>query len=118
MHISVRDETQHVRSADVNESIDCVTLGASPDCHVYLPDIRIADQHLRLEKRTPHSWTLRIGDIPGDSPAVFTRIYVNALEVEDGQVRYVRTRIIRELRSFARMWDRNIPLQGFLDLVT
>ena len=108
MHISVRDETQHVRSADIDETVDCVTLGASSECHVYLPDVRIADRHLRFEKSSPADWVLRIGEIPEDSPATFTRVYVNALEVKDGH----------ELRHNDEIIIGRFTLKLFLEVAT
>lgn len=44
--------------------------------------------------------------------------YQEALIIEDGEIRYVRPQLVRKLRSFARMWDRNIRAQGYLKTST
>ena len=50
MHILIRDETQSVRTADIGPEITRVLIGSCPECHVYLPDIRIADEHYELQR--------------------------------------------------------------------
>lgn len=44
--------------------------------------------------------------------------YRQAMTFENGQARTVKPLEMRELMSFAKMWNRNIRLQGYLDLVT
>ncbi len=43
-----------------------------------------------------------------------TGVYREAVWTEGGQV-LVRPRLVQELKGFARMWDRNIGAQGFVD---
>jgi len=45
-------------------------------------------------------------------------VYQESMVIEDGQVRYVRPMLLRDLKSFARDWDRNIKAQGFLKAFT
>lgn len=84
MHIVIRDEFKNIRSVDVAGTVDMVNFGSSPECNVYLPDIRIADEHFRLCRQADQSWCLTLCPVPDDSPAAFTRIYINALEAPDG----------------------------------
>ncbi len=88
MYILIRDETSNVRTADVDPHVTRVVIGSHPECHVYLPDIRIAEQHYLLE-RDAESWWLRRCPVPDDSAAQYTRLYVNALEAtEDMQIKH------------------------------
>ena len=45
-------------------------------------------------------------------------VYQESMIIEDGEIRYVRPKLIADLRSFARTWDRNIAAQGFLKVIT
>ncbi len=47
----------------------------------------------------------------------FVGLFQEALFVEDGKV-MVRPRLVKELKSFARVWDRNIKEQGFVTAAT
>ncbi len=40
--------------------------------------------------------------------------FQEAVFVENGSV-LIRPRLVRELKSFARIWDRNIGQQGFVE---
>jgi hypothetical protein len=44
----------------------------------------------------------------------YVGLYQEALFLQDGQV-MVRSRLVKELRVFARIWDRNIKAQGFVE---
>lgn len=44
-------------------------------------------------------------------------MYQEAVTIQDGKF-FVKYELVRDLQEFAKMWDRNIGLQGFLDLVT
>lgn len=84
MHIVIRDDFKNVRSTDIDDSVDRVTIGSSPNCHVYLPDIRIAEEHLRLCRNPDKTWRLERSPLPDDSSANYTRVYINAMEAENG----------------------------------
>jgi hypothetical protein len=45
-------------------------------------------------------------------------VYQESLIIEYGEIRYVRHKLVRELRSFARLWDRNIRSQGYFEAAT
>lgn len=83
MHIVIRDENRNVRSAEIDTACELVTIGSNPECKVYLPDIRVADQHFRLVRKDDRTWWLERCVIAEDSPAVYTRVYVNALEATE-----------------------------------
>jgi serine phosphatase RsbU (regulator of sigma subunit) len=83
MHIVIRDDGPSVRSADIADHVECVVAGSSPECHAYLPDVRVAEQHFRLCRRDGETWWLEPCEILGDSPAGYTRLFVNAIEVTD-----------------------------------
>ena len=44
----------------------------------------------------------------------YTGLYQEAVFTRDGKV-YVHPGLVRELKAFARMWDRNILEQGFVE---
>jgi len=44
-------------------------------------------------------------------------IYQEAVSVREGSF-LINPKLVRDLTKFARTWDRNIRLQGFLDLIT
>lgn len=118
MHIVIRDDFKNIRSAQVDDDVECVTLGSSPDCHVYLPDIRIAHEHLHLRRDADRSWSLAFCALPDDSPAHFTRIYINALQAESGAaVRHNDEILIARytLRVFTEESDANAPRSAVLE---
>jgi len=85
MHIVIRDERNVVRGNDFADHVDCIRVGSSSDCDVYIPDIRIASTHFTLNRDPETGWHLNICEIPPDSPARHTRVFVNALDVRPGQ---------------------------------
>ncbi|NOX58819.1 MAG: SpoIIE family protein phosphatase [Planctomycetes bacterium] len=84
MHIVTQDEKKQRRGFDFPEDVDLVRVGSTTDCEVYLPDVRIAEEHFQLRRLEGSSWILEHCEIPADGPAQFTRLYVNALEVPTG----------------------------------
>jgi serine phosphatase RsbU (regulator of sigma subunit) len=83
MHIMIRDENRNVRTADIADDVDCVTCGSSPECDIYLPDVRIHDTHFVLRRREDRKWWLEHCPIPPKSPAEYTRLYINALQADE-----------------------------------
>lgn len=86
MHILVYDESRPPQGRDVPESHETIYFGSDPECHVYLPDLRVADKHFALCKRDKGAWTLKALDVADDSPARRTAIYVNSRDLSDDQV--------------------------------
>jgi hypothetical protein len=118
MHIVIRDEFKNVRSAEIGNAVDTVIVGSHPDCHVYLPDIRIANEHLRICRDPEGGWQLELGDIPEDTPAAFTRIFVNALEVANGTIVHHNDEILMAtfaLRVFTDDSDVHAPLASAME---
>lgn len=86
MHIVIHDENRNIRGNDFPESLGEIVIGSSPDCQVYLPDIRVADQHLRLVRNSQNVWSIEKCEVPPESSAVHTRIYVNSLDLQENHV--------------------------------
>ncbi len=83
MHIVSQDDNNNVRGTEIPGNVDCVLIGSNPNCHVYLPDIRIAENHLCMRKGDGDDWWLETLEIPENTPAEFTRVYVNAIEATE-----------------------------------
>ncbi|MCB9849279.1 MAG: SpoIIE family protein phosphatase [Phycisphaerales bacterium] len=118
MHIVIHDDTRNVRTADIDDAVEVVSIGSDPDCHVYLPDIRVAEEHFRLCRREDHSWCVAFCPVPEGSSASFTRIYLNALEAAEGaaiahndEIQLARFR----LRVFTDDADANAPRSAILE---
>jgi hypothetical protein len=45
----------------------------------------------------------------------YVRSYREAVYVGDDGAVYVRPAEVRDIRAFARVWDRNLQAQGFVD---
>jgi len=45
-------------------------------------------------------------------------VYRESMIIENGEIRYTRPQLMQDLRSFARIWDRNLRAQGYLRVVT
>jgi len=118
MHIVIRDDFKNVRSTDVADGVDRVTIGSSPNCHVYLPDVRIAEEHLHLCRKPDRTWCLQRCPVPEGSPATFTRIYINAMEVDDGAVIHHNDEVLiarYKLNVFTDDSDVNAPRAAVLE---
>ena len=44
--------------------------------------------------------------------------YRAAMVIDDGEIRYVRPRLVQQLREFARIWDNALASQGYLQVIT
>ncbi len=108
MHVVIHDDEHSFRNADIPEHVTSVTVGASPNCQVYLPDVRIADEHLRFERDELQKWRIRFCPIDEGSPPSYTRLFINALEADDG----------RELRHNDELLIARFRLRVFLEDVT
>jgi len=86
MHVLVYDESKPPQGRDVPEKLETIYFGSDPACHVYLPDLRVADRHFVLRKRAKDEWALEPLDIAEDSPARRTAIFVNARDLADDQI--------------------------------
>ncbi len=89
MHIVVTDEERPTRGFDFPEQKDLIRIGSTSDCDLFLPDVRVADEHVLIRRTNATDWFLEFCEIPSDTPAEFTRIYVNAIEsTEPTQLRH------------------------------
>jgi serine phosphatase RsbU (regulator of sigma subunit) len=80
MHIVVRDEERPTRGFDFSEEVNLIRVGSTSDCALFLPDVRVAEEHFLIRRIGESEWVLEHCEIPSDSPAGYTRIYINALE--------------------------------------
>jgi len=98
MHIVIQDEDKSVRTTDVSDTVTCVLAGSSPDCHVYLPDVRVAERQFQIRRDESNVWWLERCKIPDGSTGEHTRIYLNALEATE--TRQVKHHDVVELARF------------------
>lgn len=80
MHIVVTDDERPTRGFDFADDVVLIKVGSTSDCELFLPDVRVAEEHCLIRKIDGADWVLEHCEIPPDSPAEYTRIYVNALE--------------------------------------
>lgn len=86
MHVVVFDENKPPQGRDVAEETETILFGSDPKCHIYLPDVRVADEHFMFRKTPTGDWVLSLLQIPGDHPAHRTEILLNALDLQPDQV--------------------------------
>ena len=112
MHVLVYDENKPPQGRDIPDRVDVVSFGSDPDCHVYLPDLRVADRHFTLHRVAAGEWVLRKMEVPGDSPARHTPIYVNARDLQDDHPIHHNDEIVIarfRLRVFLHSATANAP---------
>ena len=83
MHIVITDDERPTRGFDFPDQIDLIRVGSTSDCDLFLPDVRVADEHFLIRRKNESDWFLEYCEIPPDSPAEYTRIYVNSIESID-----------------------------------
>ncbi len=89
MHIVVTDDERPTRGFDFSDDVELIRVGATSDCDLFLPDVRVAEEHCLIRRIDDSEWVLEHCEIPPNSPAEYTRIYVNALEsTESTQLRH------------------------------
>ncbi|MCA9249678.1 MAG: SpoIIE family protein phosphatase [Phycisphaerae bacterium] len=80
MHIVVTDAERPTRGFDFSDEVELIRVGSTSDCDLFLPDVRVAEEHFQIRKVDGVEWILEHCEIPADSPAEYTRTYVNSIE--------------------------------------
>ncbi len=83
MHIVITDNERPTRGFDFADQVELIRVGSTSDCELFLPDVRVAEEHFRIRRRNGSDWFIEYCEIPPDSPAEYTRIYLNSIESTD-----------------------------------
>ena len=121
MHIVIEDDNKNIRTTEVGNQVDCVMAGSSPTCHVYLPDVRVAEEQFRIRRTEEKVWWLERCEIPEGSPGGHTRMYVNALEATEAvQLKHTDEIAIARFRVkiFLEEVVANVPLAEVMEEAT